>query len=516
MEENKNGGIVENGETAAENKGEIPENAAQQTEKVRTPLKSIIRQKTSVEAEAPDGAQKKAKRAKKEPKVISSDDKYEYVETHHTARKVIAAILVVIIAFFGFTSIIGFSGYRGNMKLAESFDKVSYSRQLKPETDGEGWYFFRTNSKFKVMQLTDIHLGGGFLSSAKDASALTAVAVMVAKEKPDLVIVTGDIGYPVPFQAGTRNNMRPAKLFATLMESLGVYWTLGYGNHDTELYSKYTREELSEFYEDEKWEHCLFLTGPNDCDGCGNQVIRVVNGSGFTTQALFVLDSHSYTDGDFLGIQWKYDNIHKNQVQWYEETINQIESDNVTRIYASAEKDAFKKYKDFTHVKSMLFFHIPLVEYRDAWEEFAGNGYKDTENVRYDEGIVGETGGLIYCGIGEDNLFEKVLEIGSTQAIFCGHDHFNNFSLNYKGVELVYGNSIDYLAYIGISKKGSHRGCTCVTIASDGSYTIDKYNLYSGRYDLPEGFDDGIVMQFEGVTFQYIEGAEYGTTEPAK
>ena len=33
--------------------------------------------------------------------------------------------------------------------------------------------------------------------------ALNAVAAMVTAEKPDLVIVTGDIAYPVPFQAGT-------------------------------------------------------------------------------------------------------------------------------------------------------------------------------------------------------------------------------------------------------------------------------------------------------------------------
>ena len=442
--------------------------------------------------------------------------KKEKKKSNHIARKIIIFILVIIVAFMGITTLIGSSGYKGNLELAASFEPVQYTKQLTPKTDSDGWYYFETDKTFKVLQLTDIHIGAGFLSASKDSSALNAVAAMIRTEKPDLVIVTGDIGYPVPFQAGTRNNKRPAEIFATLMESLGVYWTLGYGNHDTELYSKYTREDLSEFYSDEKWEHCIFLAGPEDIDGYGNQLIRVVNSKGFTTQALFVLDSHSYTDGDFLGIRWQYDNIHKNQIQWYEETINQVQSDNVLKVYSLDDTDAIKKYSKYNDVKSMLFFHIPLTEYRDAWNEFAENGYQDTENVRYDYGMVGETGTLVYCGVGDDDLFEKVLEIGSTQAIFCGHDHFNNFSINYKGVELVYGYSVDYLAYIGVYKKGSQRGCTCINIEPDGSYSIDKYNLYSGRYDLPDGFADNITMQFEGVTFQYLEDGEVGATEAAK
>lgn len=70
---------------------------------------------------------------------------------------------------------------------------------------------------------------------------------MIRVEKPDFVVVTGDISYPVPFQAGTFNNKSGAKIFAELMETLGVYWTLAYGNHDTEAYSYYTREQLTDF-----------------------------------------------------------------------------------------------------------------------------------------------------------------------------------------------------------------------------------------------------------------------------
>ena len=69
---------------------------------------------------------------------------------------------------------------------------------------------------------------------AKDrAEALS----LLDSKKPDLVIATGDIAFPVPYSAGTFNNYSGIKAFGNLMESLGVYWTVTFGNHDAECYS---------------------------------------------------------------------------------------------------------------------------------------------------------------------------------------------------------------------------------------------------------------------------------------
>lgn len=405
------------------------------------------------------------------------------------ALKVIGSILAVIVLLVAVAAAVSAVGNKGNYTLSRSFAKVEYEDQLVPEQDENGDWCFTTDKEFKVLQLTDVHIGGGFMSLSKDSSALTAVATIVATEKPDLVIVTGDVAYPVPFQAGTFNNKVGARMFAQLMDTLGVYWTLGFGNHDTEAYSYFDRADISEFYSTSGYRYCLFHAGPDDVDGYGNQVIKIKDTKGGITQALFVFDSHSYTDGDYFGIQWKYDNIHPNQIEWYKEQIAALNKENGGKT-----------------VKSLAFFHIPLVEFEDAWNEFKDNGYKDTENVKYKYGMIGETGKAIYCGIGEDELFETMLDLGSTKAIFCGHDHFNNTTVNYKGIDLSYGYSIDYLAYIGVYKKGSQRGATVIDIAPDGNYEIGKYNLYtSGRYELPAGFADNISMQFEDVTYQYIE-----------
>lgn len=422
------------------------------------------------------------------------------------ALKVLGVIVCVIAVAVGICAAVSAIGSNGNLKFAKSFAPVAYEEQLQPWQDALGSWCFTADRDFKVVQLTDVHLGGGFMSLEKDSSAIQAVASMLTAEKPDLVIVTGDIAYPVPFQAGTFNNKTGAKLFANLMETLGVYWTLGFGNHDTEAYSYFTREDIAAFYTSGAFPHCLFQAGPEEIDGCGNQILKVKNSDGVTTQAFIVLDSHSYTDGDFLGVRWFYDNLHANQIEWYKDQIQKLNAENklvIDLIPDAARREALKPLEE---VKSLLFFHIPLTEYRDAWNEFADNGYQDTENVQYITGVVGESGKCIYSGVHDDDMFETIQELGSTKAVFCGHDHYNNFSVRYKGIELVYGNSVDYLAYFGINKKGSQRGCTVITTTPEGDYRVDKYNLYtSGRYDYPADFAKNIDMQFEDVTYQYFK-----------
>lgn len=407
--------------------------------------------------------------------------------------KILACILAAVIVLGLIGTLMTHITYSANKELAASFGDVTYEEQSAPEKDEDGDWVFTTDREFKILQLSDVHFGGGWMSGSKDSSAMTAVAAMVTAEKPDLVIVTGDIAYPVPFQAGTFNNKNGAELLAELMESLGVYWTVSLGNHDSEVYSLYDREAVAEFYMNEEYEHCIFEKGPQEVDGYGNQVIKVKNTQGVITQALFVFDSHSYIDGDYLGILWKYDDIHDNQIEWYRQRVEQMNSAN-------------KQFGKEENVKSLAFFHIPFEEYRFAWQEFTDNGYEDTENVKYKYGIVGETGDMIYCGVYENTLFETMLELGSTQGIFCGHDHFNNFSINYKGIDLTYSYSVDYLAYSGINKKGSQRGCTVIITEPDGSYDFAQYNFYeSGRYEIPADFDKDISMQFDGIEYQYFE-----------
>lgn len=388
--------------------------------------------------------------------------------------KVFKSIIAAILLFTGITVGVTFVGNKANLEKAKSFATVEYESQLAPEKDSHGNWTFTTDEDFKVVQLTDVHIGGGWMSLKKDGMALNAVAAMVTAEKPDLVVVTGDIGYPVPFQSGTFNNKSSAEIFAELMEKLGVYWTLCFGNHDTEAYSYYSRADMAEFYLSEKYEHCLFQSGPEDISGYGNQIINIKQTNGVISQSLYVLDSHSYTDGDIFGVMWKYDNIHQDQIDWYKQNVEMYNAENAEVCKTLGIKDG--------GVKSTMFFHIPLTEYRDAWYEYADNGFEDTENVKLVYGTAGESKKVVYCGMGEDELFETIQELGSTTGIFCGHDHKNNFSLYYKGIRLTYGMSVDYLAYPGIYKLGSQRGCTVIMYSTDGTFECTAENYYQDKY----------------------------------
>ena len=376
--------------------------------------------------------------------------------------KILLGIIIVLALIFGGFAVANVLHEQTMNEYIDSFAKVEYENQLTPKTDELGAYFV-TDGDFKVMHLTDIHIAGGVLSAEQDKKAINAVAAMITAEKPDLVIVTGDIAFAVPW-AGTINNAYAHKYFIRLMENLGVYWTVAFGNHDSEVYDIYDRSAVASFYEDESLEYCLFDRGPAELYGECNHAITVRNSTGLITESLIMIDSNSYTDEDPLGIFWIYDNIHEDQINWYQST---VESHNAYNS-ALGSNDT---------VKSLLFMHIPLMEVRDAVNEYLKEG--DVEHV---SGKVGESDPYVFSSNEPEKMFEAVLEIGSTQGISYGHDHLNNVVLKYKGITLSYGYSIDYFAYSGIEKVGSQRGCSIITCKPDGSFTLAHENYYQDKY----------------------------------
>ena len=419
------------------------------------------------------------------------------------AVKGLVIALAVIAVIAGLVAVLNVAAVDSLIKKGEAYAPVDYDEPVVLVTDENGEKYFFSDREIKVMHLTDIHIGGGFMSKSVDEKALNAVATMITAEKPDLVIATGDIAFPVPYMAGTFNNYSGAKAFAKLMESLGVYWTVTFGNHDAEAYSYFDREAMGKFYENEEYKHCLFSAGPETVDGFGNHVIEVKNSDGIITQAFVMIDSQAYVDNTIIAsIKGEYDNIHENQVEWYEAEIKRMNKENAEAIKAIQGDENGGLWETYGTVKTLAFFHIPLVEMADAWYAFEEGGFKDTEDFKFIDGILGEVGRRIYCGLGDDNMFEKMLELGSTKAMFNGHDHYNSTTFEYKGIQFSYGYSIDYFAYKGIDKEGSQRGCTMITCKPDTSFTIEKHNYYSDRYAL-EGFTrEDVTMQFEGVTYQ--------------
>ena len=391
--------------------------------------------------------------------------------------KILISLVLIIVVLICASTVATVITSNKSIEIAGSFDKVQYDEQLVPTIGEDGYPQFVTDRPVKIMQLTDIHIGGGWISAEKDKKALNCVAAMVSAEKPDLVIVTGDIVFPTPNDAGTINNKTGAKIFAEMMETLGVYWTVTFGNHDTEAYGYYSREDIGDFYSGDDLKYCLFEPGPDNVDGCGNQIINIRNSQGIITQSLFLFDSHSYTDK--FGIKSEYDNIHQNQVEWYSESLYKLNEENKS-VIEKADKSALPlSAENYENIKSLAFFHIPLKEFDDAWTAYTENGNSSSDNLIYYYGQKNEN---VCYGAGSDNLFETMQATGSTQGIFCGHDHVNNYSLEYNGIRLTYGMSVDYLAYKDIDKQGNYRGCTLITVNPDGSFECEAQNYYQDKY----------------------------------
>lgn len=373
-------------------------------------------------------------------------------------------ILGLVVIAVGFTAANSISGEIMN-EYIDSFGKVEYESQLAPAYDELGAYF-TTDGDFKVLHITDVHIGGGVLSVEQDKKAINAVAAMITAEKPDLVIATGDISFAVPW-SGTIDNSYAHRYFIRLMENLGVYWTVTFGNHDSEVYDLYGRGAVADMYDNPSLKYCLFDKGPENIFGECNHAITVRNSKGLITQSLIMMDTNSYTDEDPLGIFWIYDNIHEDQIDWYKTT---VESHNAHNKEISSEAD--------TLVKSLLFIHIPLMEVREAVYGYL----EESDEVSHLGGKIGESEPYVYCSTDEEQMFETILELGSTKGIFYGHDHLNNIVLEYEGVTISYGYSIDYFAYAGIDKIGSQRGCTVITCKPDSSFEISHENYYQDKY----------------------------------
>lgn len=402
----------------------------------------------------------------------------------HRAGKIVLIVLCVFAALIAGLAAANAICARMVKRYAQQVEPVAIENQLKPEIDyTNGFYTFTTDREFKIMQLTDIHLGAGILSVASDKQVMQTVETMIRTEKPDLVIVTGDAFFPVP-QSGTLNNAAELDVFCTLMNRLGVYWAFTFGNHEYQGPCFLKQEALSERLE-ACGEYCLYQRGPVNLSGEGNYVINVKNSDGVITRSLILLDSHAYVPEDAWGLDGTYECIQEDQVLWYKQTVQSLTEENKQTIMSLPEGEKKSTYSEQLRIPpSLLFLHIPLKEYRIAWENYKNNGYRDTADTVYVYGQMGETEApYIFCSEKDDALFESAIELGSTQGIFCGHDHTNTFAFDYCGIRLSYGMSCDCLVYKNIRHLGAQRGCTMIVCAPDGSFTSTPENYYQPKYD---------------------------------
>ena len=157
---------------------------------------------------------------------------------------VVAAVLVIALFAGGYTFLS--RDIWLTQPYINSIPNIYDSKAEITYDDASGIYTItKADGDFKILQLTDIHLGGGVLSYDKEMKALEAVYELLDRTRPDFVIVTGDLVFPVGYASFSFNNTAPVQQFAAFMRNLGIPWAFTYGNHDTESYAATSDHDLN-------------------------------------------------------------------------------------------------------------------------------------------------------------------------------------------------------------------------------------------------------------------------------
>ncbi|VVS93643.1 metallophosphoesterase family protein [Desulfoluna spongiiphila] len=284
---------------------------------------------------------------------------------------------------------------------------------------------------FKILQITDVQLG---VPDTIENEIYRQIKELVKKTQPDVIISTGDN------LQGPNDEIIIPKM-VEFLDSLNIPWTTVYGNHDCEGYKGLAWQ--SEQFENGR--NCLFKSGPGNVEGYGNHAINIME-DGKPFYSLYMLDSHAKdVDRDLMTT---YGFIRDNQIQWYENMVQKI------------SKQSGKI------VPSLMFFHIPLPEYKDAYNLYEESGFsaKIGKGRNY-EGV---------CSSRHNSgLFDKIKQLKSTKGTFVGHDHVNASAVLYKDVLLTYG----LKTACGSYWKPEMQGGTLITI-KDGSKELDVEFVY--------------------------------------
>lgn len=310
---------------------------------------------------------------------------------------------------------------------------------------------FNDNKSFKIIQFTDIHYIPGNESS-KESLALLGEAIDA--EKPDLVVITGDLIWREPAKECLDEVLAP-------IVERNVPWTYILGNHDSER--DMTRDSIM-LYATSK-PNCYAQIGPDDISGVGNYIIELKGSETDTVKSvLYFFDS-----GDYTKLKNQYTSDKKvgnygwlafDQIEWY--------------------RNNSKKYylkNDSVPVPSLAFFHIPLREYTEMAK---AGGIVGTRNER-------ECPALLNSG-----MFTAMRESGDIMGTFVGHDHDNDYIGVYHDIALAYGR---YSGGKTVYNNLGLNGCRVIEL-TEGSRSFTTYIRLIGGEKLHEvKYPDSFVIQ---------------------
>ncbi|MGH2389449.1 MAG: metallophosphoesterase family protein [Chloroflexota bacterium] len=274
---------------------------------------------------------------------------------------------------------------------------------------------FRADETFTVVQFTDIHWTTG---GDADLKSRTLMQSIIEAEQPDLIILTGDL----ISAAACDDPLRAVRDVVSVVEGSRVPWAVVLGNHDSE--ANVSREALM----DALIEHecCVAGRSASGVTGVGNYYLAVLDAHRAPAAVLYFLDAGNESPLAQVG---GYDWIRLDQIQWY-----------------VAQSRAITTRNDDRSVPALAFFHIPLPEYRDVWNESVCYGHKFED---------------VCCPRLNSGLFTAMVEMGDVVGTFVGHDHVNDYWGMHHGIRLCYGRATGYNTY---GREGFPRGARIIQL----------------------------------------------------
>ena len=345
-------------------------------------------------------------------------------------------------------------------------------------TDADYTLKFNDDGKFTIMMFAD----------SQDNEELEETTAQLMKEslatyEPDLVVFMGDNSVA----PGEKQADAIAAIVAPCVEA-EVPYTVVFGNHDQE--QGVPNDDLLKEYQ--KYPGCLAVDAVPELYGCGNHNLTILSSDGLkVAYNLWFIDSGTSTEET-----GGYDYVREDQINWYKDTAAELAALNGGEV-----------------VPAMSFQHIIVPEVYDALgmirlpigiNEWYYNDtyYLPVPDFSSHTGYIFEPPCPSHMNGGQMDAW---LETGDVVATFYGHDHINDFTTNYKGIDITTVPTVGCNSY----SNNINRGVGLITLDESDLSTYEYEALRMYDFALAEGSKildcDGALSKFEYKFFKLMD-----------
>ncbi len=310
---------------------------------------------------------------------------------------------------------------------------------------------FNKDGKFKIMQIADVQE-----CASVNPDTIKLLTLALEKEKPDLVVFTGDQIYGIHPSFYNKNRKTQAvkvlKEIISPVENAGIPFAVTYGNHDCQV--GLSNAEQADIYAESPFN--ISGTPHSDTDR-GTFRLPLYNDESHIFD-IYLFDSNSQAPtGEYLPVS-------EEQLKWFRE-----------------ERE--KATENGEYVNALAFQHIPVPEFFDvlkrvkfgtkgaveAFRTHKGEWYVLPEEILKTGGFMGESPATPDRNSGQ---FEALREKGNVLGLLVGHDHINSFVAEKDGVKLIYTQGAGFNVY----GPGRQRGVRIVELDAND---LEKFSTYT-------------------------------------